>query len=388
MIARIVVLLLLLILIPDAYLYRRYLRRRWQHAGWKTALWWMGSMGMVAYTLWQASLPGFVPVNHTWIYLYLLLLGLWVVPKAVYALCSAIGLGVCRLRHSRRNWGNLVGLLLAIGVAYVVAYGVTVGLRKLEVRHVDLYFPTLPPAFDGYRIVHFSDAHVGTFTGPLRKVLQRDIDSINAQHPDAIVFTGDLQNMYPSELYPVEDMLRSLHATDGVFSVLGNHDYSTYSAADPAVKAANEREIVNRELQYGWNLLLNANTAVKRGDDVIVIAGEENGGAKPAAPRDSLQKTLEGADSTAFVIMLQHDPSVWERDILPHSNVPLTLSGHTHGGQLALFGIRATELVNPYDYGLYEKEGRYMYVTSGIGGLLPFRFGISPEIVVLTLHRK
>ena len=85
--------------------------------------------------------------------------------------------------------------------------------------------------------------------------------------------------------------------------------------------------------------------------------------------------------------MLQHDPSAWQRNILPLSNAQLTLSGHTHGGQLSLFGMRPTQLVGKEDFGLFRSNGQYLYVTCGIGGVLPFRFGVTPEIVVITLRR-
>jgi predicted MPP superfamily phosphohydrolase len=166
---------------------------------------------------------------------------------------------------------------------------------------------------------------------------------------------------------------------------LGNHDYSFYLDADPVVKAANEREMVSRQRQFGWTVLLNENHSVERGKSRIVIAGEENDGEGRFPAKGNLDKALEGTDSTDFVIMLQHDPSAWRRSILPLSSTQLTLSGHTHGGQLSLFGLRPTQIVNTEDYGLYQSNGQRLLVTSGVGALLPFRFGVSPEIVVITL---
>lgn len=340
---------------------------------------------MVAWTVTLALSRDFVPQEMGEVDIYLLILGVVFVPKAVFWLCSMVGGAVRKILHKRYNWGSLIGLALVVPIVAAVVYGSTVGVRQLSVKHVELAFDDLPAAFDGYRIVLFSDLHAGTFTGTLRKTLQRDIDSINAQQADMIVFAGDIQNLRPSELYPLQDILRQLEARDGVFSVLGNHDYSAYIDDDPAIKAANERETVSRERQMGWTLLMNENHTVKRGGQSIVIAGEENGGNKADTDRDDLKKTLAGVADDAFVIMVQHDPKEWRHSILPGSKAQLTLSGHTHGGQVSLFGLRGTQLTCDEDYGLYSEGGRRLYVTGGLGGLVPFRLGVSPDIVVLTL---
>ena len=111
----------------------------------------------------------------------------------------------------------------------------------------------------------------------------------------------------------------------------------------------------------------------------------ENYSMKDSTQRADLKLTLAGIDPADCVILLQHDPSAWQQLILPEANVPLTLSGHTHGGQLSFFGLRATRAKGGEDYGLYHEGHHQLYVTCGIGGLIPFRFGVSPEIAVITL---
>ena len=101
-----------------------------------------------------------------------------------------------------------------------------------------------------------------------------------------------------------------------------------------------------------------------------------------------IRKAMAGVDSRSFVIMLQHDPSSWDRTILPHTNARITLSGHTHAGQVKILGLRPTMLIYKEDYGLFEKDGRYLYVSAGLGGVVPIRIGAIPEIVVFTLHRN
>lgn len=385
MITRILIPVLLVIILSDFYIDRRFLRRRTRYLWWQRLLWWLPGIFMCAYTVFLAMSRNFAPGNIDVLNVYLLLLGVIVLPKFVFALCSLLGWGHCRFHHTRNNWGNLAGFILGIAVIVIVVYGSTFGFRKLVVRHVVYKSADLPDAFNGYKIVQFSDAHVGTYGSGNQDLLARFVDSINAQKPDLILFTGDLQNMEPRELYPVMPVLGSLKACDGVFSVLGNHDYSDYIKADETVKVANERELISRERQLGWTLLLNENRTVRRGNDSIVIAGMENDGRPPFPQKGDLKKTLAGVDSSAFVIMLEHDPTAWRRKILPESNVQLTLSGHTHAMQFSIFGFSPASLIYDEWGGMYYEGERAINVSVGMGGFIPFRFGASNEIVVITL---
>ena len=244
----------------------------------------------------------------------------------------------------------------------------------------------LPKAFDGYKIVLFSDAHVGSYMKHNNWVLQRAIDSINAQRPDLIVFTGDLQNIQPQELYPHIDVLSTLKAKDGVFSVLGNHDYADYIGADKVTKVANCRETVSLERQMGWTVLLNEHRTIERDTSHIVIAGMENDGNGEIFPlRSDIHKTLEGVTEDEFVLMLQHDPFYWRHQILPESHAQLTLSGHTHAMQFNILGWCPLSLTGTESNGWYHEGRQSLFVTAGLGGLIPFRFGATGEIVVITL---
>lgn len=385
MIARIFIYLLLAIVLPDLYVHLRYLRRRGDLPRWLHALWWLPCAVLCAYTVALASIKNFAPVDVFWLNLYLFLVGVVVAPKFVFVLSSVVGLGLRRLFHLRRNWGNYVGTVLVLCTLMAVIEGSMFGTRQFQVRRVSLSFPDLPPAFDGYRLVQFSDAHVGSSS---KDFLRLVVDSINAERADAVVFTGDLQNMLPSEIQPYAAVLSAIRARDGVFSVLGNHDYSMYVDATPAEKRALEQATIERERALGWTLLRNGHATLRRGADSLVVAGEENGGTRRFPRKDDLSRTLQGVGPGAFVVMLQHDPSAWRRSILPDSRVQLTLSGHTHGGQMSIFGVRPTSFGGKEDCGLYNDGLRYLYVSSGIGGFVPFRLGMKPEIVVLTLRRQ
>ena len=386
MIARIFFLIILATLLPDIYVYRRFLRHRFDLTAWQHLLWWLPGAAMTAVTLTYAMIDNFAPDNLTWFNIYLFMLGLIVVPKVLFVLASLAGRLARRMFRLKRNWGNYAGLLLVLGELYVLFAGSMGGADRLRVNRVTIESADLPAAFDGYRIALFSDAHLGSMRAEL---LQRAVDAMNAESPDIIAFAGDLQNMRPQELTRHSAALARLRAKDGVYSVLGNHDYTQYVPRLPeAQKRRNERLTRDFETSVGWRLLLNDRRIIRRGHDSIVVAGEENGGMPPFPDKADLRRTLRGISDKAFVVMLQHDPSAWRRSILPGSHVQLTLSGHTHGGQMSLFGVRPTELTGKDDAGLYTEGNRRLYVTTGLGGFVPFRFHMDPEVVLITLKKK
>ncbi len=303
---------------------------------------------------------------------------------------------LCRWLAPRRWWRRmaLASVLIIWGLVY---YGCYIGFEKLEVSHIEYASADLPKAFDGYRIVQFSDAHIGTYTGSRKWLLQRTIDSINAQHADVIVFTGDLQNLHPDELRQHLSVLRQLKAKDGVFSILGNHDYPTYLDCDEATKAECIKQTVQLERQMGWNLLLNEHRIIRRDSDSIVIAGMENWGTLKRMPRrGDVKKTLDGLDTQhpttdthhPFIVMLQHDPTAWREKILPECHAQLTLSGHTHGGQFSFLGWTPASLTYNEWGGMVYDGSRAMHVSTGVGGLIPFRLNMPGEIAVITLKTK
>lgn len=310
--------------------------------------------------------------------LFLLVMGFLVVPLVCYYIARWL---------SPRKYRHTIGVISAFVMMALVVYGMTFGFEEVEVNHVEYASPDLPQAFDGYRVVLISDVHLGSFSGRRQWVVQRDVDSILAQHPDMIVFTGDVQNFEPSEIPEFQPILKRLQAPNGVFAVLGNHDYDRYQK--PEAKNPNLiLETQRQERLMGWDLLMNQNRIIRRGNDSIVVAGMENWGDVSRMPRyGDVTKTLHGIDSSSFVLMLQHDPSAWRKQILPNSHAQLTLSGHTHGMQFGIFGWSPLSLTSRECAGFYYEGHRALFVTKGLGGLVPFRLGMPAEIVVITLRR-
>lgn len=383
MIARISIIILLVTLLPDIYMYRRYVKRRLGNV-WARIAWWLPTLLITVSTIGVSLTRDFAPHNLTLFNTYLFITALVVLPKLTFVLCSLAGRLARRMLKLRRNWGNYVGLVLVLAELYILFHGTMVGTDRLNVRQVTIEFDDLPKAFDGYRIAQFTDVHLGSMKDEL---MLRAVTAIDDMRPDLIVFTGDIQNMGPDELPRFAQTLKRLKAKDGVMSVLGNHDYSRYVNLPPDEALRNERMTRDFENSVGWQLLLNDNRIVRRGSDSIVIAGGENDGRPPFPAKADLKKTMRGIHAKSFVVMLQHDPSAWRRHILPLTNAQLTLSGHTHGGQISLFGLRPTELVGKEDDGLYVEGKRKLFVSTGLGGFIPFRFYMNPEVVEITLKK-
>ena len=383
MIARISIIILLVTLLPDIYMYRRYVKRRLGNV-WARIAWWLPTLLITVSTIGVSLTRDFAPHNLTLFNTYLFITALVVLPKFSFVLCSLAGRLARRMLKLRRNWGNYVGLVLVLAELYILFHGTMVGTDRLNVRQVTIEFDDLPKAFDGYRIAQFTDVHLGSMKDEL---MLRAITAIDDMRPDLIVFTGDIQNMGPDELPRFAQTLKRLKAKDGVMSVLGNHDYSRYVNLPPDEALRNERMTRDFETSVGWQLLLNDNRIVRRGSDSIVIAGGENDGRPPFPAKADLKKAMRGIHAKSFVVMLQHDPSAWRRHILPLTNAQLTLSGHTHGGQISLFGLRPTELVGKEDDGLYVEGKRKLFVSTGLGGFIPFRFYMNPEVVEITLKK-
>lgn len=383
MIARISIIILLVTLLPDIYMYRRYVKRRLGNV-WARIAWWLPTLLIMVSTIGVSLTRDFAPHNLTLFNTYLFITALVVLPKLTFVLCSLAGRLARRMLKLRRNWGNYVGLVLVLAELYILFHGTMVGTDRLNVRQVTIEFDDLPTAFDGYRIAQFTDVHLGSMKDEL---MLRAVTAIDDMRPDLIVFTGDIQNMRPEELPRFAQTLKRLKAKDGVMSVLGNHDYSRYVNLSPDEALRNERLTRDFETSVGWQLLLNDNRIVRRGSDSIVIAGGENDGRPPFPAKADLKKAMRGIHAKSFVVMLQHDPSAWRRHILPQTNAQLTLSGHTHGGQISLFGLRPTELVGKEDDGLYTEGKRKLFVSTGLGGFIPFRFYMNPEVVEITLKR-
>lgn len=292
------------------------------------------------------------------------------------------------LPYAPFGW-TTIGIVVACWL--LLAYGFFVGRWQVQTSRITYTNPEIPNSFDGTRLVHISDFHLGTFDDNPQQ-LQKFVDSINAQHPDIICFTGDLVTMGLQEAEPYVSTLRQLRATHGIYSVLGNHDFLIYSRDFANEEARNQavKDLARFEREtLGWHLLRNDNHAIvnETGDTLTIIGVDNTNCANQGFQtinRGDLPKAMAGAGG--FCVLLSHDPSHWTAEVLPRTNIPLTLSGHTHAAQVKLFGWTPAKLSFKETDGRYDHGSQTLYINIGLGCTAPFRIGANPEVTVIKLQ--
>jgi len=324
-----------------------------------------------------------------WVVVFVFVVSLfWIlIPQILFVVSWSVG----RLFNFKVTWTpwawTSVALLSLWWILY--AYGHYYGRFRFEVKTQVFEHPNVPDAFNGYRIVQISDLHLdGWKEHP--NCLQNVVNEVNSLHPDLVCFTGDLVSMSHRELDGLLPILQGISAKDGVVSVLGNHDYSPYLPGLPNVDREKlvDTLVTRQREELGWELLLNQSKTIVRGRDSIAIIGVENQscGAHQVIRRGNLKKAMEGTKGM-FSILLSHDPSHWRGEVLYNTDIPLTLSGHTHAMQMRFFGWTPSKWIYPECDGWYEENGQKLYVNIGIGGTLPMRIGATPEITQITLRK-
>ena len=288
---------------------------------------------------------------------------------------------------------------IALGLAAIPFIGIIDGIWKGRYRYRvishTLEFEDLPDEFDGFTIAQISDIHSGSFDN--KEKVEYGVQMVNELGADAIMFTGDMVNNIATEAEPWIDTFKKLSGKNGVFSILGNHDYGDYWRFPSAqAKVDNLDRLKEIHAEMGMDLLLNESRFFERNGQRLYLAGVENWGLPPFPQYGDLQEALNGIPEDAFTILLSHDPSHFDAEVKQHSKkVHLTLSGHTHGMQ---FGIEIPGWIKwspvkfkyPKWAGLYpEPDGQVLHVNRGFGFLaFPGRVGMWPEITHITLRKK
>jgi hypothetical protein len=267
-------------------------------------------------------------------------------------------------------------VLIITGSLLIAGY---LGSRQLVVRRVEASIPGLAPEFDGIAIAQVSDLHVGPHTS--RRFLSRVVDAVKALGPDVIAVTGDLVDDRAEDVAAYAAALGALDAPLGVFMIAGNHDvYAGWDAVEQRLRT-----------HVPARLLLNEAHIIRRGDATLVLAGTGDPagghrGQSRVAP--DVERALADAPAGATVVALAHNPALWPA--LVARGVALTLSGHTHWGQLAL-PSRGWSLATPFlkhAMGAYRERDSLLYINPGTGYWgIPFRLGALPEVTLVTLRR-
>ena len=295
---------------------------------------------------------------------------------------------------SRRKFVSTLGWGLAAIPFASILYSIFKGKYNYKVWKYTLYFDNLPKAFDGYRITQISDIHCGSFDN--YEKIRYGVELINSQKSDVILFTGDLVNNLANEVHNWKSLFATLQAPDGVFSIMGNHDYGDYSSWETTeAKQQNLEHLFQLQKQMGWQLLLNEHCYLERNGEKIALIGVENWGHGRFSKYGDLNKAMEGVNTEDFKILMSHDPTHWQEVVLPENkDIQLTLSGHTHGMQCGIeipgwLKWSPSQYIYKYWGGIYEEGGKYLNVNRGFGyHAFPGRLGVWPEITVIELKTK
>lgn len=291
---------------------------------------------------------------------------------------------------SRSAFLSWLGVGIGGTLYATLSYGFT-NKYKYQVKRLKMAFDNLPKAFKGFKIVHISDIHSGSFND--KAAVQKGIDKILNEKPDVILFTGDLVNDRATEMTNYMDVFGQLKAKHGVFSSLGNHDYGDYVSWDsPEAKADNLNRLKQVHANLGWKLMMNEHAAIEKDGEAIAVLGIENWSAKGRFPKyGKLHEAYPGAEKYPFKILLSHDPSHWDAEVkTKYPDIDLMLSGHTHGMQFGLenpyFKWSPVQWMYKQWAGLYEDGKQKLYINRGFGFIgYPGRVGILPEITVIEL---
>lgn len=379
---RVAIFFLLMLLLPDWYIHRVYIRCK-KNKLYSRLLWWP-TIGLL---LLLAIFIALHDILHDYFGIYLIVTLCFCIPKLTFVLFSLILRGINKISGLKIPHATISALPALAMLGYIL-FGAIKGKENFKVREVTFTSANLPEEFDGYRVMQLSDIHSGSWKGN-PEALKKAIDLCNKQNADLALFTGDLVNSRSDELLEFTEIFSELKAKDGVYSVLGNHDYGTYvkwnSEAD---RIANIDSLIARENRMGWRMLNNNHTIIRRGNDSIAVIGVENSG-RPPFPDYARLKEASADTEGMFQILISHDPTHWRRQVLPESDIELTLSGHTHDMQITFFGLSVSSFIYPEHNGMYMEGERGLYVNIGLGHVLfPMRLGAWPEITVITLKKK
>lgn len=281
-------------------------------------------------------------------------------------------------------------VVASAGLMGTFAYGIISGAHDYRIRRVKVPLKNLPRQFHGMKIAQLSDIHSGSFFN--KTAVKGGVEMLMKEKPDIAFFTGDLVNDRAMEVRDYINIFDKVKAPLGVHSVLGNHDYGDYFHwQDVQAKTSNLADLKKAHELLGWKLMLDENRAIKVDGESIGLIGIQNWGAGNFAKYGNLEKAYEHTEDYPVKILLSHDPSHWEAQVLPkYKDIDLALAGHTHGMQ---FGVEIGKVKwSPVQYrykqwaGLYEENDQYLYVNRGFGYLgYPGRVGILPEITILEL---
>ena len=397
-----IILLALLTLAIDygiLHLWRREGRSRWLRRGYVVVNGLLYVAIFAALVLYRDVSGGDEALMRTTLWMFFLFF-ITAAPKLLLTLFGVLR-RVYRRQTGRKGRGILyTGVALTAALVILMTWSATGGRTQIRTVEVTVASPKIPVAFDGYRIVLFSDLHVGNQPANGR-MIYRLAERINALHPDLVVNAGDLINIRPEELTPqVLEALEGIKATDGVVSVLGNHDLGIYINRH---RGTTPRQCVARvteaERALGWSVLQNQTKYLYRSGDSLAVSGvnfpaegRTHGSWKADFSKSDFDAAWRGVPDSLFNLLVMHSPELWDA-AREGAYADLTLSGHVHAMQLKLKLGRWAWSPARWMYrrwsGLYREADKSLYINDGIGYVLyPMRVGTRPELTLITLRHS
>lgn len=325
-----------------------------------------------------------------WLYFFFLLI---YIPKLLHIIFYFLNFLFKKIFKRDSVYFNIIRIILSVFAVLTMLVSAYITPRNFELTYVQVPITNLPAAFDGFKILQLSDIHLGSWDKKFNKLIPV-IKLVNEQNPDIIVFSGDMVNNFAGETEGWKPYFLQLKAKSAKFAVLGNHDYGDYTEWKSNEKRKENRFLINRAIRdFGFRLLLNENVYLKKGADSIMLVGVENWGKSKNVRYSDLNKALRGSSPEELKILISHDPTHWDAEVLGRKDIVLTLAGHTHAAQMGIkMGKRLfspASFVFKYWAGLYNIDNQYLYVNRGIGYIgLPMMIGVRPEITVIELKRK
>lgn len=311
-----------------------------------------------------------------------------------WKILHTLGVIIAGLTHKR--WAITASIVLAIATTATILYGHLWERHQVRITHREIAFDNLPDGADGLKIVQIGDLHIG-LTPNKHRILERVAEEIEHLAPDVVIDCGDMINTRYTEVDSLSaEILSRISAPLGIYTVLGNHDRGDYIRDTLTLPREENRRLLRKcQSAMGWHNITDTTVVLPIGGDTLLLTAIEypdniKRGSHGVSANEDYTPHFEGLPTEAFNIVIAHTPTMWE-DILAATDAELTLSGHVHSMQLKLpigeRGWSPAALVYKHWSGLYRDGNRALNITDGVGGSLPVRVGVKPEIVVITLKK-
>ena len=273
----------------------------------------------------------------------------------------------------RRNFFKRTAVVVPAVVGVTGSVAAFQGNNELQLRRLQLSLKNRPEVLKGYKIGQLSDVHIGPFIGMDK--LKEIVNAIASEHPHRLVITGDLIDdlAYLDEVADYLDS-RVQDFPDGIDYILGNHEYRV-----------DVEHVWKRLSQTKMHMYRNSHQQILGGPRPVYLIGMDYHFKDDVQEENVrlLDKAMKGMPDNAYPILLAHHPNFIPEAFRRH--IPLTLSGHTHGGQINLWGMNLVPVYKPYWKGLYEEQGLFAYVSRGSGHWFPVRMNCPREVTVFTI---